>query len=265
MRTAGRSRSGLGNASARPLSAVIGSLVLAALMLPTVATLLSAPTLARAGAEADSSARRAIPNLPGPQGSGLMQSPIDLPPAPPEDREHQIAIDYEQSAEHLIHREHTIELAYDPGSAIEFDGRRYSLVQLHFHTPSEHLVAHQRFPVELHLVHHSADERILVVGVLFEVGPPSAFIERILADAPRDVGRVDLERQLDVGAIFPENKHFYTYRGSLTTAPFREGVQWLVLSEHPTVSTEQVVRLLVLEGGNARPVQPRHGRPIEGS
>ena len=195
-----------------------------------------------------------------------LQSPIDLPPTPPESaKHHEIAIHYADTAEHLIHRDHTIEMAYDPGSEIEFDGVHYSLEQLHFHTPSEHLVAHRRFPVELHLVHRSKKGERLVLGLLFEVGPPNAFIERILQDAPRDIGRIDLEGHLNVAKLFPAETHFYAYEGSLTTAPYDEGIQWLILSEHPTVSAEQVVRLLVLEGGNARPVQPLEGREIDGS
>ena len=129
--------------------------------------------------------------------------------------------------------------------------------------PSEHLVAHQRFPVELHFVHRDADDRLLVLGVLFDVGAANPFVERILADAPRDLGRIDLERHLDVSSVFPKEQHFYAYEGSLTTAPYNENVQWLVLSEHPSVSPEQVVRLLVIEGGNARDVQPVNDRRID--
>ena len=125
-------------------------------------------------------------------------------------------------------------------------------------------MGHERFPVELHLVHRNGEGELLVVGILFEVGPPNAFIERILRDAPRDVGRVDLDRHLDVLRLFPDETHFYTYLGSLTTPPYTEGVRWLILTEHPSLSPEQVVRLLVLEGGNARDVQPRNARRIDG-
>ena len=197
---------------------------------------------------------------------GLQQSPIDLPARPPaETPSHQINIRYGDTTEHLIHRDHTIELQYDAGSAVEFDGMEYTLEQLHFHTPSEHLVGHKRFPVELHLVHHAPNGRALVIGVLFEVGSPNALVEQILSDAPNDIGRIDNEAHLNVAKIFPSEKHFYAYVGSLTTPPYEEGIQWLVLSEHPSISPEQVVRLLVLEGGNARGVQPLNGRAIEGS
>lgn len=227
-----------------------------------LATLVFAPSPPPSNAETQLLAAAEVE----PRPARHLQSPIDLPPMPPESaKQHEIAIHYADTAEHLIHRDHTIEMEYDPGSEIEFDGVHYDLEQLHFHTPSEHLVAHRRFPVELHLVHRSKDDKRLVLGLLFEVGPPNAFIERILEDAPRDIGRIDLEGHLNVAKLFPAETHFYAYEGSLTTAPYDEGIQWLILSEHPTVSAEQVVRLLVLEGGNARPVQPLEGREIDGS
>ena len=105
----------------------------------------------------------------------------------------------------------------------------------------------------------------LVLGVLFEMGHPNAFIEQILHDAPRDIGRIDLERHMNVSKLLSDEKHFYTYVGSLTTPPYDEGIQWLILAEHPAISAEQVVRLLLLEGGNARDVQPLGNRVVEGS
>jgi len=221
----------------------------------------SAPTVEDADAEQLLAAATVEPRNTRP-----LQSPIDLPAKPPPSaKHHEIAIHYADTAEHLIHRDHTIEMEYDPGSELAFDGEHYRLVQLHFHTPSEHLIAHRRFPVELHLVHESDEGRQLVLGVLFEVGAPNSFIERILGDAPREIGRIDLEGHLNVAKLFPNEQHFYAYEGSLTTAPYTAGIQWLVLSEHPSVSPEQVVRLLVLEGGNARPVQPLGDRVIDGS
>ena len=196
---------------------------------------------------------------------GIQQSPIDLPANPPSNHgHHAISLRYHETTEHLIHRRHTIELGFDPGSELEFDGETFILDQMHFHTPSEHLVAHQRFPVELHLVHRSAEGRLLVLGLLFVPGEANAVIEQILTDAPRNLGRIDLNRHLGITPLFPEEKHFYSYTGSLTTAPYTEGVQWLILSEHPSISPDQVVRLLLMEGGNARAVQPINDRVIDG-
>jgi len=197
-------------------------------------------------------------------GAGRAQSPIDLPPEGTYASDtHRVALHYHDTFEHIIHREHTVEVKVDPGSSLDFDGRSYVLEQFHFHTPSEHLVAGKRFPAELHLVHHSAEGEVLVVGVLIEMGEASPFLERILRDTPEDLRRVDRGKTLNVTEILPDASHFYSYRGSFTTPPFTEGVEWLVLETHPEASAEQLVRLLVLEGGNARDVQDQNSRVIE--
>lgn len=68
----------------------------------------------------------------------------------------------------IENKDHIIEAAYEPGSTITLDGTRYTLDQFYFHTRSEHAVAGQHTPMELHLVHKSA--AIAVVGVLLEEG-----------------------------------------------------------------------------------------------
>jgi len=195
------------------------------------------------------------------------QSPIDIPeqsaaPAAP----HRIAMHYHETAEHIIHREHTIELDVDPDddSGIDFDGQTYVLDQFHFHTPSEHLIGGHRYPVELHLVHRSSQNEVLVVGILIAMGEESKFLEQILRDTPESLGSRDGDTSLDISKLFPEESHFYSYRGSFTTPPYTEGVEWLVLRSHPEASAEQIVRLLILEGGNARDVQQTNDRMVEG-
>ena len=37
-----------------------------------------------------------------------------------------------------------------------FGGKDFSLRQLHFHTPSEHRIADEYFPLEMHMVHEAA-------------------------------------------------------------------------------------------------------------
>ena len=192
------------------------------------------------------------------------QSPIDVPAARALERvPHRLFADYHATREHLVHKAHTLELVYDPGSRLELDGESYALEQLHFHTPSEHRVAGRRFPLEMHLVHQSDSGRFLVVGVLFDTGSPNAFLERLLRDAPLDEGRIDRDEPIDVGVLFREPAHFFAYDGSFTTPPYTEGVRWLILQRRPEVSADQVVRLLVLEGGNAREVQPLGQRIVE--
>jgi hypothetical protein len=103
--------------------------------------------------------------------SGKAQTPIDLvagagaAAAPPElesgKRERPLA---------LVNNGHTIQVADPGGDTLTLDGVSYRLVQFHFHDPSEHTLAGKSYPMELHLVHQSADGRLAVLGVLIEEG-----------------------------------------------------------------------------------------------
>ncbi|KAL2487141.1 Alpha carbonic anhydrase 1 [Abeliophyllum distichum] len=49
------------------------------------------------------------------------------------------------------------------------DGKKYSLKQMHWHSPSEHRIDGLQFDAELHLVHVADDHNISVVGILLQI------------------------------------------------------------------------------------------------
>ncbi|KAF2663153.1 carbonic anhydrase [Microthyrium microscopicum] len=119
---------------------------------------------------------------------------------------------------------------------IDLSGTRYNLKNVHFHTPSEHHLAGEHFPLEMHLVHQSANESLLVLGLLFNIvasAQQSGGLLKQLGDyAPRLTSEgVDItEKELDLGSLvkdlLPED--LGRYSGSLTTPPCSESVMWLV-------------------------------------
>lgn len=51
----------------------------------------------------------------------------------------------------------TVEVVADTaGAELKFGGKQYSLKQFHFHTPSEHRIDEEFFPMEVHFVHVAA-------------------------------------------------------------------------------------------------------------
>lgn len=139
-------------------------------------------------------------------------------------------------------------------STITFNRERYHMLQAHFHSPSEHHIDGKDFPLELHLVHQSENEKsLLVLGILFEIGSPNEQIQNLL-----DVAKAQGSGVVDFPNFVQPGAGLCTYEGSLTTPPCTEGVHWLLSNIHPQVNLRQVgeYREMVGEIVNARPVQP---------
>lgn len=166
---------------------------------------------------------------------------------------------------------------------VEIGADTYLLQSLHWHTPSEHHLGGRPLPLELHLVHRrAADGALLVAGVLYREGGHN----RAIAPAFDLIGRFDpaalapdrpqeAAASMHLGHLLPEARTTYRYVGSLTTAPFTEGVSWVVFTDLPDASAEQVAahnRLVSAPlpafsdrphpPGNARRVQDPAGRSI---
>ena len=194
--------------------------------------------------------------------AGSHQSPINIAMPRHARTQEQLARMYLPASGQVLHTGHTIQVNVQAGGGVFLNGRPYVLRQFHFHEPSEHHVDGRTYPMELHLVHDDARGHILVIGVLLDVGADNQALETIWKQLPGTVGERVAIPDLNVSALLPANTHHFSYHGSLTTPPCTEGVQWVVLREHLTVSKEQIRKFISLVGHNARPVQPLHGRRV---
>ena len=212
--------------------------------------------------------------LPG-LDHGLVQSPVNILSGGAVHGRHQVALHYDHTApEYIINKGTTIELDFPTGGgSITYDSKEFELVQLHFHTPSEHLVDGVTYPMSMHIVNRMTEEHsdgrphYLVIAILFKMGAANDFIGSFLEAVPLDPGT---SAHIDPGAVylddlFPDHKmpHYFHYRGSLTTPPHTETVDWLVLKHVKEASPEQIQRINEIEGDNARHVQALYGRPID--
>lgn len=189
--------------------------------------------------------------------AGSRQSPIDLPNAP-----HvllpQIGFHYQETPLEVINNGHTIEVEIEPGSFVRIGKERYDLVQFHFHTPSEHHLHGESFPMELHFVHRNLLGELAVVGVFLQEGEANPLIQRIWNHIPD----AEATGPIDPTQLLPENRGYFRYAGSLTTPPCTEGVRWHVLREPIEVSAGQIEHFREIFPVNARPLQPRNDRPV---
>ncbi|WP_299465588.1 carbonic anhydrase [uncultured Microscilla sp.] len=191
------------------------------------------------------------------------QSPINLN-TPGKKAAHTLTFNYVSSHEVVKNLGHTVELEYDKGSSVVFDDKTYQLIQFHFHTPSEHRIDAERYPMEAHLVHQAADSTFLVISLLFEEKKENTFLKRFINDIPKTAGdSTEKSREIDLTKFFPSDQRFYTYSGSLTTPPYTEGVRWVIFKQPVNCSKTQLDIFKKTEGFNARKLQPMNLRKLE--
>jgi carbonic anhydrase len=195
--------------------------------------------------------------------TGGRQSPIDIREGIRVDLE-PIKFDYLTTMFRIIDNGHTIQVNVGEGSTITVTGHTYQLVQFHFHRPSEERINGKAFDMVIHLVHRDEAGKYAVVAVLLERGNENPLIQTLWNNMPLEVNQdVAPSVAIDLNALLPENRGYYTYMGSLTMPPCSEDVLWMVFKQSMPVSADQVAIFSRLYKNNARPIQPLNNRLIK--
>ena len=128
-----------------------------------------------------------------------------------------------------------------------------------------HTVDGAHAPLETHYVHRSAAGRLAVIGVLFEVGAHEPMFDPIISALPSGPGESRHLEDLDLDAdeFHPLAARYYRYKGSLTTPPCSEDVDWIVMAEYRQISATQLEALASHLHKNNRPVQPLGDRELQ--
>jgi carbonic anhydrase len=198
-------------------------------------------------------------------GSGERQSPIDIRDGMKLDLE-PIAFEYRPSTFKVVDNGHTIQANVGGWNSMRVMGRRFRLVQLHFHRPSEEAIDGRQFEMVVHLVHKDGEGRLAVVAVLVDNGARQSVIQTVLNNVPLEKGEeVAAATNLDLNQMLPESRRYYTYMGSLTTPPCTEDVLWVVMKQPVQASMDQLNLFSRMYPMNARPIQASSGRMIKES
>ena len=198
-------------------------------------------------------------------GSGSRQSPIDIRDGIKVELD-AVQFDYRPSGFRVVDNGHTVQVNVAAGNTIEVTGKRYELVQFHFHRPSEERIDGKPFDMVVHLVHKSVDGRVAMVAVLLDKGSAQPVVQMVWNNLPLEKGdEVAARTPLDLNALLPTDRRYYTYMGSLTEPPCSEGVLWMVMKTPVQISPEQIAIFSRLYPMNARPIQSASGRIIKES
>ena len=197
--------------------------------------------------------------------SGKRQSPIDIRDGIKVQLD-AVQFDYRPSAVRVVDNGHTVQVNVGAGNFIEVTGRRFELLQFHFHRPSEERIDGRLFDMVVHLVHTDVGGRLAVVAVLLDRGSAQPLVQAVWNNLPLEKGDEVVARlPMDLNELLPTDRSYYTYMGSMTTPPCSEGVLWMVMKNPVPVSAEQIAIFARLYPMNARPIQSASGRLIKES
>jgi carbonic anhydrase len=179
--------------------------------------------------------------------------------------------------------EHPFDLGYVKIGTAEFEAYEWMV-----HTPSEHTIDGQLFPLEIQVLHKDASGKELAVSVLFKYGASNKFLAAVKDQVPEvqqwtvEAGKAsmplsgdkpdvfNLENILPMGDVHPGgDMTFYNYDGSHTQPPCKEGVSWWVSAEPVEATKDEIMnfRKAIIgadstKHGNNRVTQPLHGRKV---
>ena len=208
------------------------------------------------------------------------QSPIDIDTANlQEGEDRRLTFDYREADVKLLLKSPKLELkpmTEGAWGAVSVDGKNWTLDSVHAHAPGEHSVNGDLYPGEVHFVHkpqgdESKEPPLLVVGAFLAYQEDSLVLpfEKYLkngAGYKYKSGELELHpgHPFDPYQILPKKPSaYYAYKGSLTTPPCDERVEFLLL-KNPVLVTPDSLRGFDewFPGGTNRPIQPRFQRPV---
>lgn len=195
--------------------------------------------------------------------TGKHQSPINLDSSL-EFALKPVEIHYRDISLQIINNGKTIEVENKLENFIVLDGKRFDLVQFHFHHPSEHTVEGKSYPMEIHFVHKDRHGSLAVLAVFLKEGARNNALKPIFDFIPSQKNSEKYFGDVRVSTLklLPSNLGSYRYSGSLTTPPCSENVSWVVFREPLEISSEQCQQFERIIHFNARPRQAINRRSI---
>lgn len=195
------------------------------------------------------------------------QSPINIvvSKVKPNSSLKKVEFHYETAGiENIADNGHSLQFDFKKGSYVIYGNQKYYLAQFHAHEESEHTIDGIRYPLELHFVHRAMDGAVLVIAVMVKEGEENSYFERLKVFKEIDKnGKESTDIEFNPQKMYPKNKSYYTYFGSLTTPPCSDNVTWIVFKKPIEMNEDEIENIAKhLPKSNNRPIQPLNGRVV---
>ena len=207
--------------------------------------------------------------------SGELQSPINIDTSNtiPCNSQCRLQMSYVPSKCHVSNNNKMVLLNYDSGSYIKFKSNIYELSKIAFHIPSLHTVNGENYDMEV-VLYHCDETTVCKGGVAIsiflqrghEYGPSENFISQFINQIP--ISETTEEKNILVDSdwnakdLFPENKSFYYYEGSLPFPPCDESWTWILFEEASNIGKTNYETFKHNITSNIRVIQQLNGRAL---
>ena len=186
---------------------------------------------------------------------GLIKPPVNIIGSENDSLSYDIYLDRGSMQEESSIKGKKVELLFGPEEPMLIDGSEVEFKQLHFHTPSYHLIEGEEYAMELNVVtvpvsKQKSNPEYLVISILFRTGQFNPFIEELLQN-PLNFSGPEQESQLHIlmggrAMVSKTNDNlngFYHYIGPLATKPYSNSVHWYIARKVFEISEEQFVNI----------------------
>jgi carbonic anhydrase len=152
-------------------------------------------------------------------------------------------------------------IEFEPGNTLVFGETRYNLIAAEFHSPSEHVVRDTFYPLEIRLLHEDEKGQRLHLAIFVDSGGENSGVEPLITALPQFI-LTSTDTKFDPSKLLPSSLGYFSYIGSQTYPPCKEGVEWRVLKNSIQFSGAQLQAITKLHGRSARLEQPIYNRVI---
>lgn len=144
---------------------------------------------------------------------------------------------------------------------IKVNSSTYTSQYLKFHSPSEHTINEESYPLELQIIHKKSNQTI-IISILYNYSKYSnSFLQDVISAYSNTIGgKVNLQDA--IGGWFAI-KDFWYYQGSLSEPPCYEAVSYIVSEKIMPATINQISFFKQILSGNTREVMPQNSRPLK--